>query len=74
MGRMPTEVIQQMAGAAASPASDVYAATATFYECLVGQPPFLVVVRRSAHRPAAPGGRSAWERSPAGSWSSAIRG
>jgi serine/threonine protein kinase len=31
---------EQMAGAPASPASDVYAATATFYECLTGQPPF----------------------------------
>ena len=28
---------EQMAGALASPASDVYAATATFYECLTGQ-------------------------------------
>jgi serine/threonine protein kinase len=31
---------EQMAGAAASPASDVYAAAATFYECLTGRPPF----------------------------------
>ena len=31
---------EQMAGAPASPASDVYAATATFYECLTGHPPF----------------------------------
>jgi eukaryotic-like serine/threonine-protein kinase len=31
---------EQMAGAPASPASDVYAATATFYECLTGRPPF----------------------------------
>ena len=31
---------EQMAGAPASPASDVYAATATFYECLTGWPPF----------------------------------
>ena len=31
---------EQMAGASASPASDVYAATATFYECLTGHPPF----------------------------------
>jgi eukaryotic-like serine/threonine-protein kinase len=31
---------EQMAGAAASPAGDVYAATATFYECLTGRPPF----------------------------------
>lgn len=27
-------------GAAASPASDIYAATATFYECLIGRPPY----------------------------------
>jgi eukaryotic-like serine/threonine-protein kinase len=31
---------EQLAGAPASPASDVYAATATFYECLAGRPPF----------------------------------
>jgi len=31
---------EQMAGAPASPASDVYAATATFYECLTSRPPF----------------------------------
>jgi len=31
---------EQMAGAPASPAGDVYAATATFYECLTGRPPF----------------------------------
>src|SRR5258708_4134858 len=31
---------EQMAGALASPASDIYAATATFYECLTGRPPF----------------------------------
>jgi serine/threonine protein kinase len=31
---------EQIAGAPASPASDVYAATATFYECLTGHPPF----------------------------------
>jgi serine/threonine-protein kinase len=31
---------EQMAGAPARPASDVYAATATFYECLTGRPPF----------------------------------
>src|SRR5712691_3453668 len=31
---------EQMAGALASPASDVYAVTATFYECLTGHPPF----------------------------------
>src|ERR1700733_4848840 len=31
---------EQFGGTPASPASDVYAATATFYECLVGRPPF----------------------------------
>src|SRR6202167_5566233 len=31
---------EQFEGAPASPATDVYAATATFYECLVGRPPF----------------------------------
>src|SRR5713226_5559387 len=31
---------EQMAGARASPAGDVYSATATFYECLTGRPPF----------------------------------
>jgi serine/threonine protein kinase len=51
---------EQMAGAPASPASDVYAATATFYECLTGRPPFhgeaddLVRQHRSAPVPLAP--------------------
>jgi Protein kinase domain/PQQ-like domain len=31
---------EQFAGVPASPAADVYAATATFYECLTGRPPF----------------------------------
>ena len=31
---------EQLDGAPASPAGDVYAATATFYECLTGHPPF----------------------------------
>ena len=31
---------EQMDGGRAGPASDVYAATATFYECLTGSPPF----------------------------------
>jgi eukaryotic-like serine/threonine-protein kinase len=31
---------EQIEGFPASPAGDVYAATATFYECLVGRPPF----------------------------------
>ena len=31
---------EQFDGGPATPAADVYAATATFYECLVGRPPF----------------------------------
>jgi eukaryotic-like serine/threonine-protein kinase len=31
---------EQFGGSPASPAGDVYAATATFYECLTGRPPF----------------------------------
>ena len=31
---------EQFGGSPASPAGDVYAATATFYECLTGHPPF----------------------------------
>jgi eukaryotic-like serine/threonine-protein kinase len=31
---------EQFGGAPATPAGDVYAATATFYECLTGRPPF----------------------------------
>src|SRR5215831_14680552 len=31
---------EQVAGGPATPAGDVYAATATFYECLTGRPPF----------------------------------
>ena len=31
---------EQIAGEPASPAGDVYAATATFFECLTGRPPF----------------------------------
>ncbi|MEV4413698.1 serine/threonine-protein kinase [Catellatospora sp. NPDC049609] len=31
---------EQWAGAPASPSTDIYAATATFFECLVGQPPY----------------------------------
>src|SRR5919108_1229920 len=51
---------EQMAGAPASPAGDVYAATATFYECLTGRPPFrgeaadLVRQHRSAPVPLEP--------------------
>ncbi len=32
---------EQMGGGPATPAADVYAATATFYECLTGRPPFV---------------------------------
>ena len=32
---------EQFVGAPASPVGDVYAATATFYECLTGHPPFV---------------------------------
>jgi eukaryotic-like serine/threonine-protein kinase len=39
-GTLPYSAPEQMAGGPASPASDVYAATATFYECLTGRPPF----------------------------------
>jgi len=39
-GTLPYAAPEQIAGAAASPAGDVYAATATFYECLTGRPPF----------------------------------
>jgi serine/threonine-protein kinase len=51
---------EQMAGSASSPASDVYAATATFYECLTGRPPFhgetddLIRQHRSAPVPLEP--------------------
>ena len=51
---------EQMAGAPATPAGDVYAATATFYECLTGRPPFhgeaedLVRQHRSAPVPLEP--------------------
>jgi hypothetical protein len=31
---------EQIDGAPASPASDIYSSTATFYECLTGRPPF----------------------------------
>src|SRR3984957_7474418 len=49
---------EQFDGGPATPASDVYAATATFYECLTGHPPFrgdttdeLIAAHRSAPVP-----------------------
>ena len=52
---------EQFEGGPASPASDVYAATATFYECLAGHPPFtgettqtVIEKHRSASVPMAP--------------------
>ena len=39
-GTLPYAAPEQIAGEPASPASDIYAATATFYECLTGRPPF----------------------------------
>ena len=40
---------EQIAGAPATPASDIYAATVTFYECLTGHPP---VTGRTVEQPA----------------------
>jgi len=37
---------EQWAGQPASPASDIYAATAVFFECLTGRPPFDGSIRR----------------------------
>ncbi len=37
---LPYVAPEQIAGAPATPAGDVYSATATFYECLTGSPPF----------------------------------
>jgi len=42
---------EQIAGAPASPASDIYAATATFCECLTGHPP---VTDQSVRQPGSP--------------------
>ena len=39
-GTMIYAAPEQLSGSPASPAGDVYAATATFYECLAGRPPF----------------------------------
>jgi len=38
-GTMGYAAPEQIAGAPASPSSDIYAATVTFYECLTGHPP-----------------------------------
>ena len=54
---------EQMAGAPASPAGDVYAATATFYECLTGRPPFSGEPPRSCSASIAPS-RCRWSRCP----------
>jgi hypothetical protein len=40
MGTLMYAPPEQFAGEPASPAGDVYAATATFFECLTGRPPF----------------------------------
>ncbi|MEH1015456.1 serine/threonine-protein kinase [Micromonospora sp. CPCC 206060] len=43
---------EQWTGQAATPASDIYAATAVFYECLTGRPPFEgqgIIVLRDQH-------------------------
>ncbi|MBO4207193.1 serine/threonine-protein kinase, partial [Micromonospora echinofusca] len=43
---------EQWTGQAATPASDIYAATAVFYECLTGRPPFDgqgIIVLRDQH-------------------------
>jgi serine/threonine protein kinase len=40
-GTLAYAPLEQFGGDPASPAGDVYAATATFYECLVGRPPFI---------------------------------
>jgi eukaryotic-like serine/threonine-protein kinase len=40
---------EQWAGQAASPASDIYAATAVFFECLTGRPPFEGSIRQLRH-------------------------
>jgi serine/threonine-protein kinase len=47
---------EQFSGAPASPAGDVYAATATFFECLTGRPPFrgdnaAALLYQHAHQP-----------------------
>ena len=39
-GSVPYAPPEQFGGGPASPAGDVYSATATFYECLAGRPPF----------------------------------
>ncbi|HEY1485909.1 MAG TPA: serine/threonine-protein kinase [Micromonosporaceae bacterium] len=41
---------EQWSGANATPQTDIYAATATFFECLTGRPPFVVQGDREALR------------------------
>lgn len=41
---------EQWAGGLASPATDIYAATATFYECLTGSPPYSGNTRQLRHQ------------------------
>ena len=53
---------EQFAGSPASPATDVYAATATFYECLTGRPPFAGEPRRRCCASTKPS-RCRWSRS-----------
>ena len=39
-GQAGVRVVRAVRRGSATPAGDVYAATATFYECLTGRPPF----------------------------------
>jgi eukaryotic-like serine/threonine-protein kinase len=51
---------EQWRGAEASPATDIYAATAVFYECLTGEPPFsgrIGQLRREHENTAVPAGQ-----------------
>jgi eukaryotic-like serine/threonine-protein kinase len=51
---------EQWQGAEASPATDIYAATAVFYECLTGEPPFsgrIGQLRREHEHTAVPAGQ-----------------
>ena len=61
---------EQFGGRPATPASDVYAATATFYECLTGRPPFTGRHRGGADVPAPgrAGAAGAGARGRCGRW------